>query len=89
MLGYLFLLIIIFITYSYNVMRYIMNKIKLIIYNNTRVVITNYLRLKEIKEEVIQIDNVIINGINLKLKSMDEYMIEVVGKIKGIKYEDL
>lgn len=66
-----------------------MNKIKLIIYNDTRVIITNYLKLKEIKEEVIQIDNVIINGINLKLKSMDEYMIEVVGKIKGIKYEDL
>lgn len=66
-----------------------MNKIKLIIYNNTRVVITNYSKLKEIKEEVIQIDNVIINGINLKLKSMDEYMIEVVGNIKGIKYEDL
>lgn len=66
-----------------------MNKIKLIIYNNTRVVITNYLKLKEIEEEAIQIDNVIINGINLKLKSMDEYMIEIVGKIKGIEYEDL
>lgn len=66
-----------------------MNKIKLIIYNNTRVVITNYLKLKEIEEEAIQIDNVIINGSSLKLKSMDEYMIEVVGKICGIKYEDL
>lgn len=65
------------------------SKIKVVLYSNKRVVITNYLALKEILENEIIVDKITIFGTNLKLKAMDNYMIEVVGKVEGVKYEEL
>ena len=65
------------------------SKIKVVLYSNKRVVITNYLVLKEILEDEIKVDKITIFGTNLKLKAMDNYMIEVVGKVEGVKYEEL
>lgn len=65
------------------------SKIKVVLYSNKRVVITNYLALKEILENEIKVDKITIFGTNLKLKAMDNYMIEVVGKVEGVKYEEL
>ena len=65
------------------------SKIKVVLYSNKRVVITNDLALKEILENEIKVDKITIFGTNLKLKAMDNYMIEVVGEVEGVKYEEL
>ncbi len=65
------------------------SKIKVVLYSNKRVVITDYLALKEILENEIKVDKITIFGTNLKLKAMDNYMIEVVGEVEGVKYEEL
>lgn len=66
-----------------------MKKTKIIVYHNARVNIINYIKLITIEEEVIKVDNILINGKDLKIKSMDDYMIEIIGEIKVIKYEEL
>lgn len=64
-------------------------KTKTVLYSNKRVVITNFYNIKEILEEEIKIDKLVVYGKKLKLKSMDNYMIEIIGEIEGVKYEDL
>lgn len=66
-----------------------MKKTKIIVYHNERINIINYIKLITIEEEVIKVDNILISGRKLKIKSMDDYMIEIIGEIKVINYEDL
>ncbi len=60
------------------------SKIKLSIYQDERVVIENYLELKEIDEEIIVVDGYQILGSFLHIRKMDDYMIEIIGKITSI-----
>ena len=64
------------------------NKLKVIIYDNSRVVVKEYFILKDIKKEEFIIDNVSIKGEDLLVKRMDDYYIEIVGKIKNVIYEE-
>lgn len=64
------------------------NKLKVIIYDNSRVVVKEYFILKDIKKEEVIIDNVSIKGEDLVVKRMDDYYIEIVGKIKNVIYEE-
>ncbi len=59
--------------------------IKLILRNNDQIIIKNYHQLKDITENSIWIDNYIINGIFLKITTLDEELIQIYGKIKEIK----
>lgn len=63
------------------------NIIKIVLYNNERIVITSYNKLLEISSEMIKIDNFLIIGENLKIKKMDNYMIEILGKVEEVKNE--
>lgn len=61
------------------------NKIKLTLYKNEKIIIENYRELKDITEEFIIVDFYQIVGTFLKIKRMDNYMIEIYGKISQIK----
>ena len=60
------------------------NKIKLTIYKDEKIIIENYEELKDITEEVIIVDMYHIKGLFLKVKKMDNYMIEITGTISVI-----
>ncbi|HHU55455.1 MAG TPA: hypothetical protein GXZ48_02030 [Acholeplasmataceae bacterium] len=60
------------------------SKIKLTLYKNEKIIIENYQELKDISEEFIVVDLFKINGSFLKIKRMDNYMIEIYGKISQI-----
>lgn len=64
------------------------NKLKLIIYDNSRVIVKEYFILKDIKKEEVIIDNVYIKGKDLLVRRMDDYFIEIVGKIENVVYEE-
>lgn len=62
----------------------ISSKIKLTIYKNEKIIIENYQELKDISDEVILVDIYQIRGSFLKIKKMDNYMIEILGSISAI-----
>ena len=76
------------ITLSGNISDYLKNKLKLIIYDNSRVIVKEYFILKDIKKEEVIIDNVYIKGKDLLVRRMDDYFIEIVGKIENVVYEE-
>ena len=61
---------------------------KLIIYDNSRVIVKEYFILKDIKKEEVILDNVYIKGKDLLVRRMDDYFIEIVGKIENVVYEE-
>jgi len=63
------------------------NKIKLSLYKDEKIIIENYNELKDISENTIFVDIYKIGGQFLKIKRMDNYMIEISGSISGIKIE--
>ena len=63
-------------------------KIKITMYNNEKVIVNNYNKLLDISLEVVKIDNLLIKGDNLKIKKMDNYLIEIWGKVSIIQYEE-
>lgn len=63
------------------------NLIKLSIYKNEKIVIENYKELRDIHEEEIVVDIYTIKGLFLKIKRMDNYMIEIEGIISQIRVE--
>ena len=65
-----------------------MNENKISLYNNYRCIIENYKVIKTIASNIIIIDNYIINGENLKIKRMNDYLIEIIGKIIKIDLGD-
>ena len=65
-----------------------MNENKISLYNNYRCVIENYKVIKTIENNIIIIDNYSINGENLKIKRMNDYLIEIIGKIIKIDLGD-
>lgn len=65
-----------------------MNENKISLYNNYRCIIENYKVIKTIENNIIIIDNYIINGENLKIKRMNDYLIEIIGKIIKIDLGD-
>jgi len=60
------------------------SKIKLTIYKNEKIIIENYHELKDISDEVIIVDIYRITGSFLKIKKMDNYMIEILGTMSAI-----
>lgn len=65
-----------------------MNENKISLYNNYRCIIENYKVIKTIENNIIIIDNYSINGENLKIKRMNDYLIEIIGKIIKIDLGD-
>lgn len=64
-----------------------LNKLlKLILYDNYKVIVENYNELKEITNEKIIIDCYFIFGQNLKIVTIDEFLIQINGKINNIEY---
>lgn len=60
------------------------NNVKLSIYLDNRIIIENYDELSSIGENEIKIDIYHIVGEFLKIHRMDDYMIEINGKINQI-----
>lgn len=60
------------------------NRVKLSIYQNEKIIIENYQELKDITDTSVIVDLYIINGNFLKIKKMDNYMIEISGVISQI-----
>ena len=60
------------------------SKIKLTIYKDEKIIIENYQELKDINEEYIIVDLYRIAGTFLKIKKMDNYMIEITGTMSAI-----
>lgn len=65
-----------------------MNECKIFLYNNYRLIIENYHLIKKIEIDEILIDSYLIMGNNLKIKRMNDYLIEISGKIHIIKTGD-
>lgn len=65
-----------------------MNENKISLYNNYRCIIENYKVIKTIENNIIIIDNYSINGEKLKIKRMNDYLIEIIGKIIKIDLGD-
>ncbi len=63
------------------------NRIKLSIYKDEKIIVENYKDLKDINEEEIVVDLYRIKGNFLKIKRMDNYMIEIEGIISQIKID--
>lgn len=60
------------------------NKVKLTVYKDEKIVIENYQELKDIGDEFICVDIYKITGNFLKIKKMDNYMIEINGVLNAI-----
>lgn len=58
--------------------------LKITIFNNNKIIIENYNNLIDIKETSIIIDNYKINGKNLQIKEIDDYLIIIYGIINNI-----
>lgn len=58
--------------------------LKITIFNNNKIIIENYNNLIDIKEISIIIDNYKINGKNLQIKEIDDYLIIIYGIINNI-----
>lgn len=62
--------------------------IKITLFDNKRVIIENYDRLKNLSKELIIIDKYYINGSDLRLHKMDELIIEIIGNIISVIVEE-
>jgi len=58
--------------------------VKISIYNDKRIIIENYQKLLDLSENLIIVDIYSIYGKFLKLKKMDNYMIEILGNIERV-----
>lgn len=58
--------------------------LKITIFNNNKIIIENYNNLIDIKETSIIIDNYKINGENLQIKEINDYLIIIYGIINNI-----
>jgi hypothetical protein len=63
------------------------NRVKLSIYKDEKIIVENYSELKDITDEIIIVDIYKIKGNFLKIKRMDNYMIEISGSISQIIVE--
>lgn len=61
-----------------------LENLKITIYNDKRIIIENYNKLLDLTENLIRIDIYTIHGNFLKLKQMDNYMIEILGEITRV-----
>lgn len=61
------------------------NRIKLSIYKNEKIIIENYQELKDITDISVIVDIYNIKGTFLKIRKMDNYMIEISGVISQIQ----
>ena len=58
---------------------------KLKIYNYRKVILENYLEIKEISKELIIIDQYYIIGKKLTINLLNQFIIEIYGDIEEIK----
>lgn len=59
-------------------------EIRLKLYQNQRILIENYRKLKDLSEDMIVVDNYCITGTFLKITKMNDFTMEIYGKIKEI-----
>ncbi len=59
--------------------------IKLSLFSDKRIIIERYKLIKEISDDKIIIDDYIINGKILKIKLMNNYMLDINGEVKSIE----
>ena len=58
--------------------------VKISIYNDKRIVIEDYNKLLDLTDSLIKVDIYSIHGKFLKLRQMDNYMIEIFGDIDRV-----
>ena len=58
-----------------------------VIYKSNYLKIENFHTLKDIKDNLIIIDNIIIKGDILKINSLEDRGLEIIGKIKEIIFD--
>lgn len=56
-------------------------------YNGKHLIIENYKQLIDIESNFIKVDNYLLKGENLKINSLNQFMIEIYGTIKEIIIE--
>ncbi len=56
-------------------------------HNGKHLIIENYKQLIDIEDNVIKVDNYLLKGENLKINSLNQFMIEIYGTIKEIVIE--
>lgn len=61
-------------------------KTKIIIYDNKKVIIENYSKIKKYNNEEIIIDDISIKGENLVILQLDEINITIIGQNYEVKY---
>ena len=61
---------------------------KIIVYNNTKVVIENYDNIIDLNNDLIKIDIYELYGLNLKVKQIDSYYIIIEGLLTQILIVD-
>lgn len=59
--------------------------IKLSLFSDKRIIIERYKVIKEISDDKIIIDDYVINGKILKIKLMNNYMLDINGEVKSIE----
>ncbi len=60
---------------------------KMVMYNNNYLKLENYQKLIDITNNCIKFDNYIIEGEALKIESLNQFVIEIYGKIEKISIE--
>lgn len=53
--------------------------------NKNKLIVCNYLNIKDISQEKIVLEKYLIEGNGLVVKKMDQYEIEIIGVIESIK----
>lgn len=64
------------------------SNIKLSIYSDNRIIIEDYHKLLDLSDGLIKVDFYSIYGKFLKLKQMDNYMIEIYGEIYQVVLDE-
>ncbi|MBQ8293276.1 MAG: hypothetical protein IJX78_05700 [Bacilli bacterium] len=60
---------------------------KILMYDSKYLKIENYHQILDINKQVIKIDNYLIEGDNLKIDNLNQFVIEIYGEIKKISIE--
>lgn len=59
--------------------------IKLSLFSDKRIIIEKYKTIKEISDEKIIVDEYIINGKILRIKQMNQFMLDINGEVNSIE----
>lgn len=60
---------------------------KVTLWDNTKLVIENYKKILDISDKLIKVDKYLIEGKNLKILELNQFMIKIYGEIKEVSTE--